>query len=308
METPPDDVVLAPPHTVLKTSSGKLRRAASRELYEQGRIGVRPRALRWQIARLTLAALVSRARDWWRAAGAVLYAAYWWTVVGILAAITWPLLATLPRRAWRWAALRLCARLVLRLTVTPLAVEGADHLAPGGSVVVANHSSYIDHLALLAALPGEMAFVAKRELARQFFAGLVLRRIGTLFVERFAPEAGVEDTRKALGEALTGRRLLFYPEGTLSRRPGLLAFRLGSFVVAAEAGVPVTPVTIRGTRSVLRGGQWFPRRGKIVVSVAPPLMPEGSDWAAAVRLRDQARAVILERCGEPDLAQEDTFV
>ncbi|MEE8248059.1 MAG: AMP-binding protein, partial [Alphaproteobacteria bacterium] len=160
LETPPDDVVLAPPHTVLKTSSGKLRRAASRELYEQGRIGVRPRALRWQIARLTLAALLSRARDWWRAAGAVLYAAYWWTVVGILAAITWPLLATLPRRAWRWAWLRGAARLMFWLTGTPLAVDGLEHLAPQGGVLVANHASYLDGLVLAAALPGEPVFVA----------------------------------------------------------------------------------------------------------------------------------------------------
>ncbi len=61
---------------------------------------------------------------------------------------------------------------------------------------------------------------------------------------------------------------------------------------------------IRGTRSVLRGGQWFPPRGRLVVSVAPPLMPEGSDWAVAIRLRDEVREEILERCGEPDLAAE----
>ena len=77
---------------------------------------------------------------------------------------------------------------------------------------------------------------------------------------------------------------------------------MGAFVVAAQTGVPLLPVTIRGARSVLRDGSWFARRGAIVVTIAPPLAPSGSDWNAAVALRDAARAEILRHCGEPDLA------
>jgi 1-acyl-sn-glycerol-3-phosphate acyltransferase len=86
--------------------------------------------------------------------------------------------------------------------------------------------------------------------------------------------------------------------------PGLLGFQLGAFLVAAEAGVPVTPITIRGTRSILRGGQWFPRRGRIHVHIGQALAPDGADFDAAVRLRDTARAQMLQHCGEPDLAYE----
>jgi 1-acyl-sn-glycerol-3-phosphate acyltransferase len=80
---------------------------------------------------------------------------------------------------------------------------------------------------------------------------------------------------------------------------------MGAFVVAAEAGVPVVPVVVRGTRSMLRSGHWFPRRGAITVIIGSPIMPDGNDWAAAVRLRDAARAEILRQCGEPDLAPSD---
>jgi len=66
--------------------------------------------------------------------------------------------------------------------------------------------------------------------------------------------------------------------------------------------VPLVPVTIRGARSVLRDGSWFARRGAIVVTVAAPIMPQGSDWNAAVALRDAARAESCRHCGEPDLA------
>jgi len=73
--------------------------------------------------------------------------------------------------------------------------------------------------------------------------------------------------------------------------------------VAGEAGIPVVPVTITGTRSVLRDGSWFPHRGPVSVIVSQPIVPQGSDWSAALRLRDAARAEILRHCGEPDLGQ-----
>ena len=103
--------------------------------------------------------------------------------------------------------------------------------------------------------------------------------------------------------AHAGHSLGFFPEGTFKRMPGLLSFRMGAFLAAAQAGKPVVPVTIRGTRSMLRAGSWFPRRGRLEVRVEAPVQPDGDDWAAAVRLRDQARAAILRHCGEPDLGE-----
>jgi 1-acyl-sn-glycerol-3-phosphate acyltransferase len=96
---------------------------------------------------------------------------------------------------------------------------------------------------------------------------------------------------------------VIFPEGTFRRAPGLLPFRMGAFVAAAEAGVPVVPVALRGTRSLLRGDDWFPRRGEATMVVEPPISPRGAGWAEAVALRDQTRAAILRHCGEPDLAE-----
>jgi 1-acyl-sn-glycerol-3-phosphate acyltransferase len=107
-----------------------------------------------------------------------------------------------------------------------------------------------------------------------------------------------------LGAVRRGARIISFPEGTLTRMPGLLAFRLGAFHVAAAAQVAVVPVTMRGTRSILRGDQWFPRRGRISVRIGHALLPDGSDFAAAVRLRDKTRALMLKTSGLPDLAGE----
>ena len=300
--TLPDEVVLAPPHTVLKTSSGKVRRAACRELYEQGVIGAPPRAAWRQYARLAWTGL----RPQWRRArhvtATILYAAYAWTLFWLLAPLIWTTVAALPRPSWAIAVIRAAARWLQRLSGTPLRMQGLEHLPRGPCVIVANHASYLDGIILTAVLPGVFSFVAKREFTAYFIARVFLRRIGAEFVERFDLARGVEDARLLARAAQRGRTLVFFAEGTFTRTPGLLPFHMGAFVAAAEAGVPVVPVTIRGTRSILRDGQWFPRHGTIGVTVGPALRPDGTDWAAAVRLRDTARAEILRHCGEPDLA------
>ena len=303
----PDEVVLAPSRSVLKTSSGKVRRGATRARYLEGRLERPGAALWWQLVRLALSGVMARVSAAHRAVLDRAFAAYWWTVLAALALVVWPSAIALPRRAWRWRALRVAAHLMLKLTGTRLTVDGGIG-AEQGVIVVANHCSYFDSLALVAALPGETAFVAKAELAPQLFAGTLLRRIGTLFVERFDEARGVSDLDVVIDAARAGRRVAVYPEGTLTRRPGLLAFKLGAFAAAAAADVPVVPVTLRGTRSILRGRQWFPRPGNVHVTIGPPLDARGPGFDAAIRLRDEARAAILATCGEPDLAEEATLL
>ena len=303
LETPPDEVVLAPPRTVPKTSSGKIRRAAARDLYERGGIGAKPKALWWQIVRLTLAGLRPQARRGLHALASLVYAGYWWVVLYLFAGFGWPLAFVLPSERWRWAVLHRAARLALRLLAIPLGVRGVKELSRSGCVVVANHSSYIDGLVLAAAIPGQMAFVAKKELEPQFFAGPFLRRLGAVFVERLDREASAQELQSVQTAARASARLVFFAEGTFTRTPGLLPFHLGAFIAACRTGLPVVPVALRGTRSVMRSDHWFPRRGAVQVTVSPPIMPDGDDFAAALRLRDATRARILEFCGEPDLEQ-----
>jgi len=196
---------------------------------------------------------------------------------------------------------------MLWLSRIPLRVDGTENLPATGAILAVNHSSYVDILILAAAIPGEPRFVAKRELASQRIAGPLLRRLGTLFVERFDLQAGVEDTRVMVEAARAGSRIVAFPEGTLHRMPGLLPFKLGSFLAAAHAGLPVVPIVLRGTRSILRADQWLPRRGSVEMQIGKPIEPRGNDWPAAVYLRDRARLEMLAICGEPDLEAERTL-
>ena len=303
---PVDEIVLAPPRTVLKTSSGKIRRSACRDLYDRGGRGALERAVWLQLTRVAAASLLPQLRrsgarlsDW-------LYAGYVWLWFGVLAPPTWLVASCLPRVAWSWSLSRVAARTLFRATGIPLVVKGLENLPAGQQpcVLVINHASYLDGIVIVAALPRPYGFVAKRELGEHFVSRVYLSGIGSDFIERFDLQRGLEDTDRLLRKLRAGEPLAFFPEGTFRRMPGLLPFRMGAFVLAAQAGVPVVPVTIRGTRSILRDGQWLPRRAMITVYVSAPVTPAGSDWNAAIGLRDGARQAMLETCGEPDLALE----
>jgi 1-acyl-sn-glycerol-3-phosphate acyltransferase len=300
---PPDEVVLAPPQSVLKTSSGKIRRAACRELYESGRVGGGSRATWWQMVRLVCGSLLPEVRRALMAATHFVYGLYVWLLLAVFAPPVWIVTALTPRPALAWGVNRLSARVVLWLAGMRPSVRGRENVPAAPCVLVANHASYLDGLVLLAVLPRPFAFVAKRALLDHPLLRIYLRRIGTQFVERFEAKQSVEDASRMADVASAGTSMAFFPEGTFRRMSGLGPFRLGAFAAAVTARIAVLPVAIRGTRDALRDGQWLPRRGRITVTVGSPVVSEAqptSDFAAAVALRDAARAHILAHCGEPD--------
>ncbi len=299
---PPDDVVLAPPHRVLKTSSGKIRRAASRELYESGRVNKKQRAVWLQFARLSWQAVMPQIRRGWRNTRALLYAGYMYLLLIALAPFAWTAVVAAPGFSSSYGVMRAFAKMLFRLAGIPITVQGGEHLdQTPHCIVVSNHCSYADGPILAACLPVYISYVAKRELAHNMVSRLFLERLRTEFVERFDRRKSTSDTRKLIRSAQRGRSFIFFPEGTFYRMPGLRAFRMGAFLTAVRAGIPVVPVAIRGSRSLLREDTWFPRRTAVSVRVCPPIAPRGDDWDAAVKLRDAARAEILKYCGEPDL-------
>lgn len=301
--TPPDDIVLAPPRTVPKTSSGKIRRSAAKALYESGHIEPLQRALWWQLLRLTLSGAGPQTRRLARLSRETLYAAWWWVVLSGAFLLGSLAVLILPRVSWRWSALRWTCRATLAAMGIPFSASGIERIPGRGAMLVFNHSSYVDALVLAAVLPGEPAIVAKRELAGQFLSGTLLRRLEIPFVERYDVSGSLTDTEALMTLARQGRTLVFFPEGTFTRRVGLSEFYLGAFKVAADAKLPVLPSIIRGTRSMLRSDQWFPRHAAISVEIGEPVMPSGADFASVLQLRDAVRNVMLARCGEPDLGE-----
>lgn len=309
---PPDRVILAPPHTVLKTSSGKIRRSACKELYEKGELGKTSKAVWRQFSRMALLSLLPEWRRVRQKLGNSLYAAYAWTLFSTFGFITWLLVMLLPRLSWRWRIIHFFSRLLAKTTGTKIEFSGAENLPPANQpcVYVSNHASYLDSYALLAVMPRGFSFVAKVELRDKLSVRLLLDRIQAEYVERFDKEKGLIDAQRIAQATQRQQPLFFFPEGTFSRAPGLRNFYMGAFVTAAQAGIPVVPIAIRGTRSMLRSGSWFPRRGRIRISIGGAINPDelppevqSENWQVALALRNKAREYILQHCGEPDLSR-----
>lgn len=296
--TPPDTVVIADPGTVLKTPSGKIRRGAIRDAYSKGTLGAR-QPVAWQWSGLVVADLLARARRLAGWSGRLIFTSYILVVVLGTLPVLWSYLLILPpgRRAdratkrWSRLALTLCG---LRPQVTGLA--NLNGLRSG--ILLANHASYIDAIVLMAAIPADYRFIAKRALADYPLIGTVIRKAehSTIEKSRMVERlAGADELTRRLHE---GELLMVFPEGTFVRSPGLLPFRLGAFRAAVDAGRPIVPVAIRGTRYVLPDGTWLFRRGTIDVTIGAPHQPERQGWPEMVRLRDRALDDIARGCGE----------
>lgn len=237
----------------------------------------------------------------------IAYGLYAWATFVVLGSITLILLLLAPTLRLRRAIGKRGAKAWLTVAGVPIEFRG-EHLLPDTpAVIVANHSSYVDGVLLKAALPTRYAFVIKKEMVKVPFAGLLLRRIGAEFVDRFNRHSGAVDARRLIRAAASGGSLVFFPEGTFSGRPGLARFHGGAFTIAARARMPVVPVVIRGARHVLRGETIWPRPGRVEIEVLGVIEPAATHDAneAALALRDQSRARILLALGEPDLAQND---
>jgi 1-acyl-sn-glycerol-3-phosphate acyltransferase len=301
---PPDEVVLAAPHTVLKTSSGKLRRAATRAAYEDHSLGHAPGRPVVQMLRLMIEDVMSRLR---RACAAGAHAAYGWYVWSMLFAIGIPAclriaLCSEPARAWRLTH-RAASRLVRAWSI-PFSVKGEAAIdLPVPHIIVANHCSYMDSIFAAALLPQPHIMVAKAELERIPLVRAVLRALGTIFVERSDRGEHLGELEQIKQTLAQGTSIFIFPEGTFTPVTGLRPFQLGAFEIAVASDSPVIPVSLNGTRLVLRDGRCLPRRLPVTAVVGAPLVKPSCEgaFAAAVQLRDTARAHILRHCGEPDL-------
>jgi len=237
----------------------------------------------------------------------VLYGIYAWSTFLTLGLMALVLLLIAPGLQVRRVVGSLFAKLWLRIAGIPVEFHGAELLPDCPAVLVANHSSYMDGVVLKAVLPSRYAFVIKKEMIKVPLAGLLLRRLGAEFVDRFNRHSGAMDARRLIRTASGGASLVFFPEGTFTGRPGLARFHGGAFTIAARARMPVVPVVIRGARHILRGDTIWPRPGRVYIEVLTTVTPNENEAATtiAATLRDQSRAHILLALGEPDLANDD---
>lgn len=298
---PADQILLVPPHTVLKTSSGKLRRSATREAYLDGKL-MRASKSKWQqIIKLWWLGNQRRLFYGIEKLCKIAYTSY----VGICLFVTvLPLFLIsliLPQRAVAHL-LRSWSKLILLMAGCIVRVTGKENLKKVKTAVYAsNHSSYVDTLVLLGILPAGVMFVAKKELLKVPVLGFFIKKLSHLVVDRLDISQSINDTLQIQQVLEQGRSVAIFPEGTFTYATGLRTFKLGGFKVAVEAGCPIIPVTLQGTRLILRSGSGLMRPHSIKIHVSPPIFPQQKTWEEVVRMRSLVRLEIAKYCGEPTL-------
>jgi 1-acyl-sn-glycerol-3-phosphate acyltransferase len=311
---PPDRVELIPPGSIPKTSSGKLRREETKQLYLAGKLA-EGKAPAWvQIARLaTTSAARTGGREIWsgvRRGLEILYGLYFGVVFLLWIIPTWTIVNFIDdyRKAGRFTSAAL--KILFPLIGCRVRVIGKEYMeTPGAKVFAANHTSYFDVLPLMLGLGVPYHFVAKMEVGRMPFIGTFLTKMKHTKFNRSDPGSRLRQMREMESLLREGESIFVFPEGTFTGEDGVRPFQLGAFKAAVAAGAPIIPVSLAGTRRFLRDGTYLPRPTRVTITVSPPIYASAisdpsSDgkslaWQELVRLRDATREAIAPHTGEP---------
>jgi 1-acyl-sn-glycerol-3-phosphate acyltransferase len=190
------------------------------------------------------------------------------------------------------ACSRIWARMILWTSRVRVRVSGVENVKIGRPYVLCvNHQSHMDIPILLAGLPFQFRFAAKKQLFRYPFLGWHLRRSGHLSIDRENPHAAVKSLRGAAAVIEKGTPVLIFPEGGTSRDGTIKPFKGGGFMLAARSNAELVPVTIRGSRGILPPATYHVRGGTVEIVIGQPIPSTGvSTSELADRVRDEVLA------------------
>ncbi len=310
---PPDRVELIPPGSIPKTSSGKLRREETKQLYLAGKLA-EGKAPAWvQISRLAMASAArTGGREIWagvRRGLEILYGIYFCIVFLAWIVPTWVIVHFISdhRKAGRYTSGAL--KILFALIGCRVRVFGKEYAdIPGAKVYASNHTSYFDVLPLMIGLGVPYRFVAKMEVGGMPFIGTFLKQMRHTKFDRSDPQSRLRQSEEMEKLLHDGESIFVFPEGTFTSEDGVRPFQLGAFKAAVDAGVPIIPISLSGTRRFLRDGTYLPRPTNVTITVSPPIYPrvtsaaaqgkENSAWHELIRLRDTTREAIARYSGE----------
>ena len=188
---------------------------------------------------------------------------------------------------------KLLDRIVMSIAGTRIITEGSEKVdLKRGCVYVLNHRSLMDSLVAFYALPGDLRFLAKKELYKIPLVNFALRTMGMIEVDRSNPEAAANSIDRAVSHLQNGKSVAMFPEGTRNRGEGLLSFKKGAFVLAIKAQVPIVPVVLIGAEKSIAPDTIFLYPATIRVIFHDPIDTKGMDLEQRNELLEQTRQVM----------------
>lgn len=189
------------------------------------------------------------------------------------------------------------ALMILRWTGTRVVVEYPERIVTGHpQIVVVNHVSWFDVLAVAGHLPGRHRFVAKKELANVPVFGPVLRACGHISIDRDNRGSAIRSLDLARRELEEGApTVVLFPEGTRSASGELKPFKKGAFMLALQSGAEIVPVALLGTREIMPKGSFLVRTGRTIrVRIGEPIPVTGLTLEDRDELADRARSAVAD--------------
>ena len=220
-----------------------------------------------------------------------------WYVYTIVMGMISLILAPFDRTGeWQHACARWWCRFTAWTIFARITVHGTEHVQRGRPYVyMANHSSLIDTPALFAYLPYQFKIMAKKELFYVPFMGWHLWASGNFPVDRGDARRTARSLRGVIDGLKGGKSLAVFPEGTRTPDGRLQEFKPGVFKIALRAGVPIVPVTIRGTFALLPKTTLAPRPGRVDVFIGEPIDTRAFDDKRLPELIKRTREAIQEK-------------
>jgi fatty-acyl-CoA synthase len=309
---PPDRVELLPLGSIPKTSSGKLRREETKQLYLAGTLAENKAPAWLQIARLGAggaASATGRAiANGVRRGLEFLYGIYFAAVFALWIVPTWMIVQLYTDHRAAGSFTNSALKILFFLIGCKVRVTGKEYMeTPGAKIYASNHTSYFDVVALMLGLGVPYRFVAKMEVTGMPFIGTFMRQMGHLSFDRSDAESRLHQATEMEDFLRKGESVFVFPEGTFTRDPGVRQFQLGAFKAAVETGAPIIPVSLRGTRTILPDGAFLPRPSDVTITLSAPIFPRavsgdagagGADWHELIRLRDSVRESVAKNSGE----------
>lgn len=296
---PPDEIVLAQPKMIPKTSSGKLQRSACKQAYLDGELIKKRKNPQWHLITVVTKAVFQYLKGLSKKAAVVCYNFYAWFMISITFIPIAILGLILPRKPTA-IIFRFWSRMIFPLIGCPIHIIQTEKFSNNNSVIfTVNHSSYTDALILLAVLPSKTVYIGKKELFKVPILATFFKKLDVIAIDRWDFSQNLEDIKKMKAAIENNHSVVIFPEGTFSYASGLRPFKSGAFQLAVDMQTPICPVALKGTRKLLRAGSWLLTPQKLTVTFSNSVIPSGTDWQEVTRLRLEVRKVISQQCGEP---------
>jgi 1-acyl-sn-glycerol-3-phosphate acyltransferase len=160
-------------------------------------------------------------------------------------------------------------------------------------VAVSNHESLAD-IFLISHLPWEMKWLSKDAIFKLPIMGWLMKMAGDIPVARSSRNSRVEALEQCRDRLDKKVSVMIFPEGTRSKTEELLPFKDGAFRLAIEAGVPILPIVVAGTRGAIRTGSLVFGKARAEARVLEPIPTEGLTLSDVGALRDRVRKLIQD--------------